>query len=76
MSCTYQSTWLDSGLVGQRKIIYQTPLGTPPAGGWPVVLVYQGSFFPLNDFSYHGNLPFGGYYEASWCRPCWTTAMR
>lgn len=63
VSCSYQRTWLDSGLVGQRKIIYQTPLGTPPAGGWPVVLVYQGSFFPLNDFSYHGNLPFGGYYE-------------
>ncbi|MCU9950728.1 plasmid partitioning protein [Pseudomonas sp. PDM13] len=63
VSCSYQSTWLDSGLVGQRKIIYQTPLGTPPAGGWPVVLIYQGSFFPLNDFSYHSNLPFGGYYE-------------
>lgn len=63
VSCTYQSTWLDSGIVGQRKVIYQTPLGTPPAGGWPVVLMYQGSFFPLNDFTYYSNMPFGGYYE-------------
>jgi poly(3-hydroxyoctanoate) depolymerase len=63
VSCSYQSSWIDSGLVGQRKVIYQTPLGTPPAAGWPVVLVYQGSFFPLNDFSYTSNLPFGGYYQ-------------
>ncbi|MCY1274807.1 Poly(3-hydroxyoctanoate) depolymerase [compost metagenome] len=63
VSCSHQSTWIDSGLVGQRKVIYQTPQGTPPAGGWPVVLIYQGSFFPLNDFTYYSNLPFGGFYE-------------
>ena len=63
VSCSYQSTWIDSGLVGQRKVIYQTPLGSPPAGGWPVVLIYQGSFFPLNDFTYYSDMPFGGFYE-------------
>lgn len=63
VSCSFQSTWIDSGLVGQRKVIYQTPLGNPPPGGWPVVLIYQGSFFPLNDFTYYGNYPFGGFYE-------------
>lgn len=63
VSCSHQSTWIDSGVVGKRKVIYQTPLGQPPAAGWPVVLVYQGSFFPLNDFTYYSNLPFGGFYE-------------
>jgi predicted esterase len=63
VNCPHQTTWIDSGVVGQRQVIYQLPLGTPPAGGWPVALVYQGSFFPLDDFSYHSDLPFGGYYE-------------
>ncbi|MDD0844804.1 extracellular medium-chain-length polyhydroxyalkanoate depolymerase [Pseudomonas sp. Gutcm_11s] len=63
VSCSHQTTWIDSGIVGARQVIYQTPLGTPPSGGWPVVLIYQGSFFPLDDFSYTSNLPFGGYYE-------------
>lgn len=63
VSCSYQSTWIDSGLVGQRKVIYQTPLGSPPAGGWPTVLIYQGSFFPLDNFTYYSNQPFGGFYE-------------
>ncbi|MDH0896483.1 MULTISPECIES: plasmid partitioning protein [unclassified Pseudomonas] len=63
VSCPHRTTWIDSGLVGARQVIYQTPLGTPPAAGWPVVLIYQGSFFPLDDFSYTGNLPFGGFHE-------------
>ena len=29
ISCSYQSRWIDSGLVGQRKGIYQLPLGVP-----------------------------------------------
>src|SRR6218665_625911 len=63
VSCSYHTTWIDSGIVGARQVIYQTPVGTAPAGGWPVVLIYQGSFFPLDDFTYTSNLPFGGYYE-------------
>ncbi|MBD9413325.1 plasmid partitioning protein [Pseudomonas sp. PDM16] len=63
VSCTHQTTWIDSGVIGARQVIYQLPLGTPPTRGWPVVLIYQGSFFPLDDFSYTSNLPFGGYYE-------------
>ncbi len=63
VSCSYQSRWIDSGVVGQRKVIYQLPSGTAPAAGWPVVLIYQGSFFPLNNFTYYSNMPFGGYYQ-------------
>lgn len=68
LECTYKSKWIDSGLVGQRKVIYEVPLGTPPAGGWPVVLFYQGSFFPLNNFLYYSNAPFGGWYEGKTIR--------
>ena len=68
VSCSHKTTWIDSGLVGARQVIYQTPLGTPPAGGWPVVLIYQGSFFPLDNFTYYSNQPFGGYYEGKLVR--------
>ncbi|AWH30550.1 prolyl oligopeptidase family serine peptidase [Stenotrophomonas sp. YAU14A_MKIMI4_1] len=63
VTCTHQTAWIDSGVVGQRRVTYQLPLGTPPTHGWPVVLVYQGSFFPLQNFDYRSNQPFGGYYE-------------
>lgn len=68
VSCSHKTTWIYSGLVGARQVIYQTPLGTPPAGGWPVVLIYQGSFFPLDNFTYYSNQPFGGYYEGKLVR--------
>ncbi len=55
-------------MIGARQVIYQTPLGTPPASGWPVVLVYQGSFFPLDNFTYYSNQPFGGFYEGKLIR--------
>jgi predicted esterase len=63
VSCTYEQTEIDSGSVGKRQVIYQTPLGTPPAEGWPVVVIYQGSFFPLKNFTYNSLMPFGGYYQ-------------
>ena len=28
-----------------RQVQYQTPLGAPPAGGWPVVIMFHASFF-------------------------------
>ena len=52
ISCPHQSTWVSSGALTSRKVIYQTPLGTPPPGGWPSVIIYQGSFFALDDFVY------------------------
>jgi hypothetical protein len=38
IACEHQTT-----TIGGRTVDYETPLGTPPAGGWPVVVVYQGS---------------------------------
>ncbi len=48
-----------------RQIYFQTPLGTPPPRGWPVVLVFQGSFF-APDYSFYARSsdPFGAYYGA------------
>jgi poly(3-hydroxybutyrate) depolymerase len=40
IACTHNDTTL-----GGRAVSWQTPLGTPPAAGWPVVVVFQGSFF-------------------------------
>jgi hypothetical protein len=39
-ACQYQST-----TIAGRSVLYQTPLGTPPTDGWPVVINFQGSFF-------------------------------
>ncbi|UMZ15334.1 plasmid partitioning protein [Pseudomonas sp. MPFS] len=61
--CTHQTAWIDSSEIVKRRVTYQLPLGTPPPNGWPVVLIYQGSFFPLKDFNYHRLMPAGGYYE-------------
>jgi len=63
ISCSYQSTWISSGVLSSRKVIYQTPLGTPPAAGWPVVIIYQGSFFPLDDFTYYSDEALGRLYN-------------
>jgi poly(3-hydroxybutyrate) depolymerase len=55
ISCSHQSAWVASGALSTRKVIYQVPAGTPPAGGWPVVMFYQGSFFALDSFVYYSN---------------------
>jgi dienelactone hydrolase len=38
-----------SATIGGRALDYETPLGAPPQGGWPVVLVYQGSLLSPNN---------------------------
>lgn len=42
--CSKHDLWLPA-LLTDRQVSYEVPLGTPPAGGWPVVLYFQGSFF-------------------------------
>jgi pimeloyl-ACP methyl ester carboxylesterase len=32
-----------SATIGGRTVLWETPLGTPPSDGWPVVVLYQGS---------------------------------
>lgn len=65
INCPYQSTRLPADLLGTvtRGVTYQVPQGTPPAKGWPVVLIYQGSYGLINNFFYASNYPFNIYYE-------------
>ncbi|HEX5061532.1 MAG TPA: PHB depolymerase family esterase [Kofleriaceae bacterium] len=43
LSCPYETASFQA-LVVMRSVRYQTPLGTPPPNGWPVVFFFQGSF--------------------------------
>lgn len=54
---------MPSSGITDRQVKWELPLGTPPAGGWPVALIYQGSIFEV-EFSRKKNDPFGGYWEA------------
>ncbi|MDG9978992.1 extracellular medium-chain-length polyhydroxyalkanoate depolymerase [Ectopseudomonas oleovorans] len=63
VSCSSKALQIDSGSAGQRRVVYQVPSGTPPAGGWPVVLLYHGSLTKVSNFVYNSDMPFGGYYQ-------------
>ncbi len=45
LDCAYESFNVATGL-GPRRIHVATPSAPPPPGGYPVVLFFQGSFFP------------------------------
>jgi len=65
IACSYNSTQCSDGVVN-RYIYYSTPLGTPPKDGWPLVIMFQGSFFQA-EFFFVGSseLPFGGIYQVA-----------
>jgi hypothetical protein len=51
-----------------REVLWKVPAGTPPAGGWPVVLAFHGTNDPAGKFfawSYWSVIDnaYGGYYE-------------
>lgn len=49
-------------LLVSRQVAYEVPLGTPPPGGWPVVVYFQGSFFAgTQSFAADRGDPFGKY---------------
>ncbi|MFZ5438482.1 MAG: hypothetical protein ACOZQL_00670 [Myxococcota bacterium] len=52
--------------VDGRDVYWQQPVGAPPERGWPVVLVFQGSFFgPSSTWNtVPRDLAFGGYHQA------------
>ncbi len=62
INCSYQTLSLPSSSITSRDIKFQIPLGSPPAGGWPVALIYQGTLFPV-EFNQDTRAPFGGFYE-------------
>jgi len=63
ISCSYNSTSVSDGIVN-RGVYYAIPEGKPPSTGWPVVMMYQGSFFPaVYFFSGSQTDMFGGFYQ-------------
>jgi poly(3-hydroxybutyrate) depolymerase len=48
----------------QRCVLWQVPVGEPPATGWPLVFLFQGSSFPPSTFwDVSAGMPFGGWYQ-------------
>lgn len=45
-----------------RQVKFGIPKGRAPKGGWPTVILYQGSFFAV-EFGRDELMPFGGYNE-------------
>jgi len=62
LHCPREERTLFAGTIYTRDVLWQLPAGTPPRRGWPVVLLSQGSWFPI-EFSRPHNLPFGGFNE-------------
>lgn len=46
-SGNYQSTRVGDGTLRGRPVKFQVPKGVAPPGGWPAVVLFQGSFFPV-----------------------------
>jgi predicted esterase len=62
--CKYTLTELTTE-AGTRNIYWTAPIGTPPDAGFPVALIFQGSFFGPS-FTWQEltpDLPFGGFYQ-------------
>lgn len=66
VQCSYDHRDLQVDRLGlvKRRVYFQLPQGTPPAAGWPVVLMFQGSFFS-SELCFQGVMgePFGAYYQ-------------
>lgn len=64
LHCAHHTTVISPGGLGlgNRDVHWQVPLGTAPDAGWPVVLMFQGSFFSANTF-WDGapTMPYGGW---------------
>lgn len=61
ITCPYDTVRV-KGPIFTRSVKYGIPQGPAPKDGWPTVVIYQGSFFPV-EFSRRSFLPFGGYNE-------------
>ncbi|HSW13877.1 MAG TPA: prolyl oligopeptidase family serine peptidase [Solimonas sp.] len=62
LSCSYKSKTVTSAYGIPRIVRYQLPDGTPPAGGWPAVLMFQPSVFPIF-WTAPDYTPAGAYYQ-------------
>jgi len=63
INCVYNASSAYDGIV-ERHVFYSLPQGTPPPNGWPVVLLFQGSFYEAGQF-FHASSDalFGGFIQ-------------
>lgn len=63
LECSYETDIFD--IAGEeREVHWQTPLGDPPAAGWPVAFVFQGSVFSAtHNWAARPLTPFGGWHQ-------------
>lgn len=62
IACEHNRVTIAVAADDYRDVLYQTPLGNPPEGGWPVVFIYQGSYIPVQ-FSGRSGQAWGGYHQ-------------
>lgn len=63
LTCPKQTTVLTAGGMA-REVHHQVPAGVPPAGGWPVVIMFQGSVASAAlTWTASPLLPFGAYHQ-------------
>ncbi|NYZ64707.1 plasmid partitioning protein [Endozoicomonas sp. SM1973] len=62
VECSYKVYAVPVNQHLSREVKYQLPLGKPPKEGWPVVLFFQGNYFPIQ-FKRSTDDPLGSYYE-------------
>jgi hypothetical protein len=66
LTCERETTVLRTGALGitPRDVHWQVPVGTPPAGGWPAVVMYSPSLYSA-DLAWSASrlLPAGAYHE-------------
>ena len=65
VDCPHQTTSIPGAASAPRDVHHAVPRGTPPAAGWPVAMLFQGSFFPAETFfaGEEGDV-FGGFHQA------------
>lgn len=61
IACPFQEKQIKGDYL-TRDVKYSLPEGTAPQGGWPTVVVFQGSFFSV-EFERSQGMPFGGFNE-------------
>lgn len=61
ITCPSQELDIKGGYL-TRTVKYSLPQGQAPKDGWPAVIIYQGSYFPV-EFSRRESMPFGGFNE-------------
>jgi pimeloyl-ACP methyl ester carboxylesterase len=67
ITCPRETELMFTGNLGldPRDVHWQNPQGTPPADGWPVAILFQGSLFsPEYGWGAVAGTPFGAYYQA------------